>query len=57
MLFPCSVEKYLKKRYDPKSPGSFTSAFKLFLSLKAKGRCDISVKAIKEWMKSHDSIT
>lgn len=58
MPAPKDIDAYLTTRYfDPKSPASFTSAFKLYQSIKNEGKYDISFERIQRWADKQDSLT
>ena len=55
MVLPKDIDAYLTRRfYNPRMPGSFTSASKLHAVIKKEGRYNISLTRINEWARGQD---
>ena len=58
MVLPKDIDAYLTRRfYDPKSPGSFTSADKLYKVIKREGRYAIPLSRIQDWARGQDILS
>lgn len=58
MTLPKDINAYLTRRfYNPRLPGSFTSASKLHSVIKREGRYNISLARINEWAKGEDILS
>lgn len=52
------MEQYLKKiRYDPRHPGSFAGATKLYEIVKKEGKYNIGLNRIKEFLQNQDAFS
>lgn len=55
---PNQINTYLNSIYfDPSHPGSFGSPAKLYWAVQKEGKREISLGAIKKWLKSQDTYT
>lgn len=58
MVLPKDIDAYLTRRfYNHRTPGSFTSASKLYSVIKSEGRYNISRARIEDWAQSQDIVT
>lgn len=52
------MEQYLKKvLYDPRHPGSFAGATKLYEIVKKEGKYDIGLNRIKKFLQNQDAFS
>lgn len=52
------MEQYLKKIwYDPRHPGSFAGATKLYEIVKKEGKYDIGLNRIKKFLQNQDAFS
>ena len=53
-----SVNDYLQSiYYDPKHPGSYAGAVKLYQAVKSDGKYNVTLRHIKTWLKSQENYT